>query len=868
MRSARVLLPSLLAVCACVPEPPPIIAPPPPVAAVVRPDEGHLSAIEQLTYGGDNAAPRWSWDGKRVVLDARVNALECMHVTRVDPSADPPRRTAVADGLRPSFLPGDQDLVYAAPPRCVRHGGPFKGRHLDPDLDVVRAHADGREPRALAASPGYDGDPAVCGKDGSIVFTSARDGDLELYRMDADGGGLERLTATVGYDGEAAFDADCSHIVWVASRPHGGDLEDYRSQLETHDLAPRATELWMANADGTDARQITYLDAVSSAPAFFPGEKRVLFASRYGAETSRDVDLWAIDLDGTGLERVTTAPGQDGAPAFSPDGKRVAFTSLRATALGRPDINAFVASWGGAWRHVEERPADHVMGDAAWLADPAREGRGLGSRGLEATGQYLERSFRSFGLQPAGAEEDFRQAFDVTTKVVGHVALTVEGVPVDAGSVRPLGFSSSSTVDGPLVFVGSNEDFAKVDLNGKIAVVRAVGRGSLRHAAWLAHDRGAAGLVVVSEGGLPELAPESSEALPCAAVSAGAIGPLLARLVRAQHPAARLAVTLASETAPAYNVVARYPASAPAEQKLPGTIVVGAHYDHSTDRTPGADDNASGTAALLQIGRSLAETRPVLRRDVVLVAFSGEEQGAAGADAFVKHPPPGVDLKDVFAMIDLDMVGRLRDNTVQVFGEDSAAQWPDLVAGACLASHIECARATSSGFGAADHTSFYEAGVPVLHLFTGVHGDYGKPTDTVDKLNAGGMAQIARAAEQIVRDVSDLGGRLDYQHLANSIETDQPRFKVSLGTIPDRAGPPKGQKGMLLAGVRPGGPADRAGLRKGDVIVRLGGHAVAGVEDVMFVLTGAREGAKLAAVVVRDGKELTVEMTLEATRGR
>jgi S1-C subfamily serine protease len=150
-----------------------------------------------------------------------------------------------------------------------------------------------------------------------------------------------------------------------------------------------------------------------------------------------------------------------------------------------------------------------------------------------------------------------------------------------------------------------------------------------------------------------------------------------------------------------------------------------------------------------------------------------------------------------------------------------------------------------------------------VHFFTGVHGDYGRPTDTVDKLNAGGMAQIARAAELLVGDVADLSTRLEYQKLLTAIESDQPQFRVSLGTVPDRAGPPNGQKGMLLAAVRPGGAAEKAGLKKGDIVVRIGGHVIGSVEDVMFVLTDAKPGDKVDVEALREGKEITVQLVVE-----
>jgi hypothetical protein len=455
----------------------------------------------------------------------------------------------------------------------------------------------------------------------------------------------------------------------------------------------------------------------------------------------------------------------------------------------------------------------------------------------------------------------------VTVQVAGQATLEVGGVPVPPSEVRALGFSASMAVDGPLLFVGSDDDYTHVDVKGRIVVVR--GGGSPRHAAWLAHQHGAIGLLAIADGELPATTPESSEGLPAAIASNSSMASILARVVRGQHPVAHLGVTLAPETAQAFNVVARWKASAPEAQRLPGALVIGAHYDSLGEASPGADDNASGTAALLQVARSLGEKKPALRRDLVLVAFSGEEQGAAGAAAFVKKPPGGLAPKDIVALIDLDMVGRMRDDTLQVFGADTAAEWSELLLGACNAANVDCVHATGGGLGGADRLPFFEAGIPALHFFTGVHGDHHRTTDTPDKLNATGMAQVARITEHLARDVSDLGGRLDFLvSAAPPGEGESRGFGASLGTIPDRTGPPQGQKGMLLAGVRPGGPADAAGLRKGDILVRLGGHLVGGTDDVKFVMTQSRPGARMRAVVIREGKELSVEVTLDTPSRR
>src|SRR5690606_15069179 len=162
---------------------------------------------------------------------------------------------------------------------------------LHDTYDIFKADRDGKSPVRLTDAKGYDAEATVCQKDGSIVFTSLRDGDIDLYRMDADGKNVKRITNTPGYDGGAFFSADCSKIVWRASRPRPGkELDDYKRLLEQSPplVRPSKLELFVANADGSDAQQITYLDAASFAPYFHPSQRRVLFSTNYGDPKGRE----------------------------------------------------------------------------------------------------------------------------------------------------------------------------------------------------------------------------------------------------------------------------------------------------------------------------------------------------------------------------------------------------------------------------------------------------------------------------------------------------------------------------------------------------------------------------------------------------
>jgi hypothetical protein len=902
--------------------------PPPatPSPALTRSDETHLADLRQLTFGGENAEAYWSWGGDQLIMQARTATQSCDRIGRMNPFAATPVFTPVSSGKGATtcsfFLPGDQEVIYASthlggdacPPRPDHSKGYVWAVY--PDYDIFRGRADGTGPLTrLTDTPGYDAEGTVCGKDGSIVFTSARDGDIDLYRMDADGKNVVRLTSTPGYDGGAFFNADCTKIVWRASRPKGKDLEDFKALLAQNLVRPTKLELYVANADGSEPMQITYLDAASFAPYWHPSQKRILFSSNYGGSSEREFDIWAVNTDGTGLERVTTADGFDGFPMFSPDGKWLALSSNRATPPGQHDTNVFLARWVEEPRHTTATAADRILSDAAWLADPAREGRGVGTQGLEASGAYIEKAFTDAGLTPAGGG-GFRWAFDAPTSVSGQAQLTFAGKAVDAADVQPLAFSASTSADAPLVFAGWGivadgwDDYAHLDAKGKIVVVRRFvpdapafakmddqrRHGDLRHKAWLAREHGAKGLLVVDLPEKPKNAPKDwkmpdearfpsldadadvsgDSGIPAAIVARKVLAPIVDKLVKKAAVKATLSASLTPVTVKAFDVVGRWPAQVPDAEKLPGVVVVGAHYDHlgyggRDSLAPGrhephlgADDNASGTATLLEVARAMAARNARLPRDVVFVAFSGEEMGVLGSSWFVKHPPPGVAPADIVAMLNMDMVGRLRKNSLEVFGTDTATEWPDLLGAACDAGRVDCVHDAGGGFGASDHSPFYGAGVPVLHFFSGVHSDYHKPSDTADKLNAAGMAQVAVIVDHLARDVAAHPAKLQYQRVASPPPRGDVRgFGSSLGTVPDYAGPPNGQKGMLLAGVRPGGAADKAGLKRGDILVKLGDHDIRGVEDLMEVLMETKPGTLLKAVFLREGKEQSVDVTMQ-----
>ncbi|HEU4405864.1 MAG TPA: M20/M25/M40 family metallo-hydrolase [Polyangiaceae bacterium] len=946
-------LAALVALAACSEPAPRPAAPKPPPAGVrvpqaaALPEETHLADLKRLTLRGENAEAYWSFDGKELILQSRTGDNDCDRIYRQplgallsSPGADlvpPPLPVSSGQGVTTCsyFLPGDKQVIYASThlggAACPPKPDPSQGYvwALYDSYDIFKADADGKNPVRLTDTPGYDAEGTVCAKDGSIVFTSTRDHDIELYRMDADGKNVRRLTNSPGYDGGAFFNADCSKIVWRASRPRPGkELDDFKRLLAQGLVRPSKLELWAANADGSEAQQITYLGAAAFAPFWHPSQRRILFSTNVGDPKGREFDIWAVNADGTGLERITHAPGFDGFPMFSPDGRYLAFSSNRATDPGKHDTNVFVARWVEGEPKVTPGPADRVKADVAWLADPAREGRGVGLKGLDEAGAYVEARLRALGLAPAGDAGSYRQSFPVVTSLRADegTQVSLDGKPLAAGDYAVLGYSpAKADVAGDLVFAGYGvvakdlgvDDYAKLDVRRKIVLVRRFvpegGKfaspeaqrryGDLRQKAFVAREKGAAALVVVDdplppenapadwkapdEARLPALAPEgySDAGLPVVVVKREAGRPLVEKLAKKGRAGAKIAVRLSPVSTSAFNVAGRLAAEPADGKKLPGVVVVGAHYDHlgrggkgslapqSEEAHGGADDNGSGTAVLLEVARELAAKKAELRRDVLFVAFSGEEAGVLGSSHFVHERTKKTKgkLGDVVAMLNMDMVGRMRDNRLQVLGAETAAEWRDLVQAACDAARVECAP-SGDGYGPSDQTPFYSGGAPVLHFFTGSHGDYHKPSDTADKINAAGAAQAGKVCANVALAVATRDAPLTFKAGAAgppSPSGDMRSFNASLGTVPDYGGPGAGKKGVLLAGVRPGSAAEKGGLKKGDVLVRLGKSEIASVEDLMFVLNASKPGETVTAAVVREGKRVELEVTFqEAKRPR
>lgn len=301
-------------------------------------------------------------------------------------------------------------------------------------------------------------------------------------------------------------------------------------------------------------------------------------------------------------------------------------------------------------------------------------------------------------------------------------------------------------------------------------------------------------------------------------------------------------------------------------------IAIGAHYDHlgmggSGSLAPltheihnGADDNASGTTALLEVARRLMAKKDQLRHRILVIAFTGEEEGLLGSAHYVKEPVIPID--KTLMMFNMDMVGRLDDNKLIAMGSGTAEMFEPLLDRLNEKHKFELTK-DPGGFGPSDHSSFYAKQMPVLALFTGTHSDYHRPSDDADKINYEGMARIIDYGIDFLLAVDKADDRPKYV----AVESKQPEMRGGsrpyFGSIPDFT---VVGKGYGIQGSSPGSPAAEAGITGGDILIDLGGNRIGGLEDFDAALRKFKAGDKVPVIVLRDGKEVKLTVTLAPPR--
>jgi hypothetical protein len=563
------------------------------------------------------------------------------------------------------------------------------------------------------------------------------------------------------------------------------------------------------------------------------------------------------------------------------------------------------------------------------LASPAFEGRLTGSNGERLASDYIADELRKIGAKPLPGQADYRVAFDFTagTRDGGTTVAAGGRTFTGRGEVQALSFSDNGDITGDVVFAGygivvpegqefSYDSYATLDVKDKIVLVlryfpedaetgtKAIlsRYADLRYKALAARQRGAKAMLMVTGPRSPnagETIPMSFDtAIAGSGIVAASISGTVAtalfanapmRLPEAQealdtaNPHAtgfaipNLSVTVHAsvvrEKQTGHNVLAYLPATSSTARVPKPWVAIGAHYDHLGHGDNGnslagkaevgqihfgADDNASGSAAVLAIGAALSAGPRT--RNIVLAFWSGEELGLLGSAAFIAKPP--IPLTDLTAYLNFDMVGRMQDNKLTIQAVGTSPAWGQIIEQTNVLAGFDL-QLQADPYQPTDVANFNAASVPCLAFFTGVHTDYHRPTDTADKINYEDLDRVVDFAVAILSRLDKTESAPAFTKVDQVMQPNRGGVRIFTGTIPDYS---SDAKGLLLSGVVGGGPAEAAGLQKGDVIVEIAGQTIANIYDYTYALDAAKIGQPVEIVVMRDGQRVKITVTPEARK--
>jgi len=558
---------------------------------------------------------------------------------------------------------------------------------------------------------------------------------------------------------------------------------------------------------------------------------------------------------------------------------------------------------------------DELFTHVNYLASEELGGRYPGTTGDSLAAAYIRDQFSGYNLELPG--DNGFQTIEVVTEVdLG--ANNSFGWNRRMGTIQedflPLSFSGNGNVRSDIVFVGygisinksnfSFDDYADLDVSDKIVMILEgaphVDQGeddpysdflSQRRKILNAKDKGAIGVIFVAGQLFDEKdelkfvkRKESSVGLPVIRVKRTIADELLKQTeqtieeLEKKHSGGEIGGFLLTETVSFQTDVVSKNAQT---QNVMGFIqspdnpdgdilIIGAHYDHlgmggqgTGSRVPdtiavhyGADDNASGVSALIELAGSLAAKKDQLPFSVLFIAFASEEMGLIGSKYYVENPL--YSLSRVNAMINMDMLGRLRDNKLTVGGVGTAIEFKNLIESAN--SDRFSIGLSYEGQGPSDHASFYTKDLPVLYFSTGAHMDYHTPDDSVDKINGAGMVEVVDFIEEIILKIGELDS-ITYQEAGPKLKTSaRSPYKVTLGIMPDFTGGDKDGLGVEM--VTEGRPAQLAGMLKGDRIVSLNGLSVTNIQDYMMRLQTLEEGQTITVEVIRNEEKIILLVQL------
>lgn len=580
-----------------------------------------------------------------------------------------------------------------------------------------------------------------------------------------------------------------------------------------------------------------------------------------------------------------------------------------------------------AGQSVGSADPTRYLDDVKALTAPTMEGRGDGTKGLTLAARMLEKRYRQLGLKPAGSNSYFQPFTLITgaklrssrNRFAVDDAAQKRELKLNQDFV-PFSFSSSDSVTAPVVFVGYGatadefgyDDYAGVDVKDKIVVAlryepagfadKAGNAGLTRHAQLItkainARNHGAKALVLVNgklgdgEEDLltrfgsvsgPEntgivLVQVKNDAADGWCKSAGkSLADVQGQINHSTKPQSfafpdtlHMTIHVDIETARATvnNVLAYLPG------KTDEYVIVGAHYDHlgrgNYDSLapsqigqihPGADDNASGTAGVLELARMFAPMKGELQRGILFMSFAGEELGLLGSAYWVQHPT--LPLDKAVAMLNMDMIGRIKDEKVYIGGVGTGSTLKPVIEHAAAKQNFKV-EYSAGGYSASDHTSFVAKHIPVLFFFSGLHSDYHKPSDTWDKINAASATRLVDVVEDAAQQLASAQERPAFV----TVMEDKPLSGVGgsgygpyFGSIPDFG---QVENGVKFSDVKPASPAEKAGLKAGDILVQFGDKPIKNLYDFTDALRRSKVGDVVEVTVMRDGKPVKASVKLE-----
>lgn len=322
------------------------------IASLLHAEPKYIQNIKQLTDSGQNAEAYWSPDGKKLVFQSTRGDLKCDQIFTMNADGSNQKMVSTGKGRTTCgyFLPDNKHIVYGstheAGDACPAAPDRSKGYvwAVYPSFDIFLANEDGKIVKKLTDAPGYDAEATINYKTKKIVYTSMASGDLDMWSMNLDGSNKKRLTTENGYDGGAFYSRDGKKLVWRANHPTGEQQQRYLSLLKDNLTSPMKMEIFIAGADGKNAKQITNFGCASFAPSFTPDGRKIIFASNKHDCDGRKFELFLMNPDGSELEQITDFGGFSSFPEFSPDGKKLVFCSDKG-AKSRYEFNIFVADW-------------------------------------------------------------------------------------------------------------------------------------------------------------------------------------------------------------------------------------------------------------------------------------------------------------------------------------------------------------------------------------------------------------------------------------------------------------------------------------------------------------------------------------------